>query len=175
VDIHSVIAPNTLLVKAGLYDPQRPESWKALFHCSGGGATLQLRDKNDKQTKEKVLQLLRSLPATEQRAFIIKTKEEVEAIGGDPNAAFGITGNQGFSISPAATGNFMRPGQGGTHGFFPDFKEIQTGFVAFGKGIRKGAVIPKMGLVDIAPLISRLLQLDMPAGDGMVYEGMLKK
>ncbi len=54
----------------------------------------------------------------------------------------------------------FRSAKGGTHGFFPDFKEIQTGFVAFGYGIKKGVVIPQMGLVDIAPLISKLLKLE---------------
>ena len=68
-----------------------------------------------------------------------------------------------------------RGSKGGTHGFYPDFKEIQTGFVAFGNGIRKGGVIPQMGLVDIAPLISKLLQLDMPAGDGLLLNGALAK
>lgn len=175
VDIHSSLAPNTLLAQAGLYDPKKPEDWKAYFHPSGGGAMLYLRNKNDKATKEKVLQLLKNLPLNEQRGFMIKSREELDAIGADPNAAFGVAGQQGFTISGAATGNFVRAGKGGTHGFYPDFKEIQTGFVAFGKGIRKGAVIPQMGLVDIAPLISKLLQLDMPAGDGILYEGLLGK
>jgi hypothetical protein len=31
-----------------------------------------------------------------------------------------------------------------------------------------------MGLVDIAPLISKLLKLDLPAGDGVLLEGVLK-
>jgi hypothetical protein len=29
-------------------------------------------------------------------------------------------------------------------------------------------------LVDIAPLISKLLKLDLPAGDGVLLEGLLK-
>jgi hypothetical protein len=31
-----------------------------------------------------------------------------------------------------------------------------------------------MGLVDIAPLISKLLNLNMPAGDGVLLDGLLK-
>lgn len=175
VDIHSALAPNVLLAKAGLYDPQRPDNWKAYFHPAGGGAFLQLKDRNDQQTKEKVLQLLKSLPPQQQNAFIIKTREELDAAGADATAAFGLAAQQGFTFSPAATGDFIRAAKGGTHGFYPDFKEIQTGFVAFGHGIRKGGVIPQMGLTDIAPLISYLLQLNMPAGDGMLYNGILAK
>ncbi|MRG45056.1 sulfatase-like hydrolase/transferase [Chitinophaga sp. SYP-B3965] len=175
VDIHSAIAPNVLLAKAGLYDPKKPESWKAYFHPSGGGAFLQLKDKNDKQTKEKVLQILNSLTPQEKKTFLIKSREDLDAIGADPTAAFGIAAQQGFAFSAAATGDFIRASKGGTHGFYPDFKEIQTGFVAFGKNIKKGTVIPQMGLVDIAPLISKLLKLDLPPGDGLLYDGILAK
>ncbi len=71
VDIHSSISPNTLLAKAGLYDPQKPENWKAYFHQSGGAAFLQLKDKNDKQTKEKVMQLLKSSPPGAAKYFLL--------------------------------------------------------------------------------------------------------
>jgi predicted AlkP superfamily pyrophosphatase or phosphodiesterase len=174
VDIHSSIAPNVLLAKAGLYDPQKPENWKAWFHQAGGAAFLHLKDKNDKQTKEKVMQLLKSLPVQQQNTFLIKTREELDAVGADGTAAFALAGKQGYTFNNAATGEFIRAAKGGTHGFFPDFKEIQTGFVAFGHGIKKGVVIPQMGLVDIAPLISKLLKLEMPAGDGVLLEGLLK-
>lgn len=175
VDIHSSLAPNVLLANAGLYDPKKPENWKAYFHQSGGAAFLQLRDPKDQATKEKVLQLLKDLPPQQQKAFLIKTRQDLDAIGADATAAFGLAAQQGFTFSGAATGNFIRAAKGGTHGFFPDFKEIQTGFVAFGSGIKKSVVIPQMGLVDIAPLISKLLKLDLPAGDGILYEGMLTK
>jgi predicted AlkP superfamily pyrophosphatase or phosphodiesterase len=174
VDIHASLSPNVLLAKAGLYDPQKPENWKAYFHPAGGASFLQLKDKNDKQTKEKVLQLLSSLPLQQQKTFIIKNREEMDAIGADGSAAFALTAKQGYSFNGATSGEFIRAGKGGTHGFYPDFKEIQTGFVAFGYGIRKGVVIPQMGLVDIAPLISKLLKLDLPAGDGVLLEGLLK-
>ncbi|MBO9151635.1 alkaline phosphatase family protein [Chitinophaga sp. GCM10012297] len=175
VDIHATVAPNVLLAKAGLYDPQQPANWKAYFHTAGGGCFLQLKDKNDKPTRDKVLQLLKDLPAAQRQTFLIKTREELDEIGADPTAAFGLAGRQGYAFTPAATGEFIRPAKGGTHGFYPDFKEIQTGFVAFGSGIRKGGVIPQMGLVDIAPLISQLLGLDMPAGDGLLLNGVLTK
>jgi len=174
VDIHANLAPNVLLAKAGLYDPQKPENWKAYFHSAGGSTFLQLKDKNDKQTKEKVLQLLNSLPPQQQKTFTIKTREEMDAVGADGSATFALAAKQGYAFTGAASGEFLRAGKGGNHGFYPDFKEIQTGFVIFGYGIKKGVVIPQMGLVDIAPLISKLLNLNMPAGDGVLLEGLLK-
>nr|WP_295932151.1 alkaline phosphatase family protein [uncultured Dyadobacter sp.] len=175
VDIHSAIAPNTLLAQAGLYDPKNTGAWKAYFHASGGSAFLHLKDKNDRQTLEKVKGLLANLSVSQQNMFTIKDRSALDAVGADPNAALALAPRQGFNISNAATGDFIRAASGGTHGFFPDFKEIQTGFVAFGKGIKQGAVIPEMGLQDIAPLIAHLLRIDFPSADGVVYPGMLVK
>jgi predicted AlkP superfamily pyrophosphatase or phosphodiesterase len=175
VNIHTAIAPNILLAKAGLYDPNNKTNWKAYFHSSGGAAFLHLKDKNDSKTLEKVKQILDQLPVSQKRLFAVKDRAALDAVGSDPNAALAIAPVQGITISGAATGDFMRAASGGTHGFFPDFKEIQTGFVVFGKGIKHGAVIPEMSLQDIAPLIAKLLKLDFPTADGTLYPGLLVK
>src|SRR5215217_6214473 len=107
--------------------------------------------------------------------FDVKDRAQLDAVGSDPNVALVLAPRQGFTVSNAATGNFLRTASGGTHGFYPDFKEIQTGFVAFGKGIKKGAVIPEMGLQDIAPLIAKLLNINFPSADGTLYPGLLVK
>jgi len=49
------------------------------------------------------------------------------------------------------TGDAVKPGHGGTHGYFPDFFEIRMGFVAAGPGVRKGGVITEMSEKDTAP------------------------
>ena len=41
--------------------------------------------------------------------------------------------------------------------------------------IKKGTVIPLMGLEDIAPLVAKLLGLDLPTAEGMLYPGILLK
>jgi hypothetical protein len=119
------------------------------------------------------VELLNQLPANQRAMFAIKDRKALDAIGADPNAVLALAPMQGYTCSGASTGNFLRAASGGTHGFFPDFKEIQTGFVAFGKGIKKGVVVPEMGLIDIAPLVSNLLQLNMTTADGNLYPGML--
>lgn len=175
VDIHSSIAPNILLAKAGLYNPEKKDEWKAYFHSAGGSTFLHLKDKNDKATLAKVNALLDKLPASQKQMFAVKDRNALDMAGADPNAALALAPVQGYAFNNAATGDFIRSASGGTHGFFPDFKEIETGFVVFGKGIKKGAVIPHMGLQDIAPLVAKLLKLDFPTADGVVYPGMLTK
>jgi predicted AlkP superfamily pyrophosphatase or phosphodiesterase len=175
VDIHTAISPNVLLAQAGLYDPNSKANWKAYFHSSGGSAFLHVKDKNDTQTLEKVKTALAKLPVSQKALFEVKDRAQLDAVGADPNAALALAPRQGISVSGAATGDFLRASSGGTHGFYPDFKEIQTGFVAFGKGIKKGAVVPEMGLQDIAPLVAKLLNIDFPSADGTLYPGMLVK
>jgi predicted AlkP superfamily pyrophosphatase or phosphodiesterase len=175
VDIHTAIAPNILLAEAGLYDPSNKTNWKAYFHSSGGSAFLHLKDKNDTKTLEKVKQLLDKLPAKHKNLFSVKDRSALDSVGSDPNASLAIAPKQGITISGAFTGDFIRAASGGTHGFFPDFKEIETGFVAFGKGIKQGTVVPEMSLQDIAPLIAKLLKLDFPTADGALYPGLLVK
>ncbi|MFC3159361.1 hypothetical protein ACFOEQ_13285 [Chryseobacterium arachidis] len=62
MDIHTQFNPNVMLAKAGLYDNDKKENWKAYFQASGGSAFLHLKNPNDKATLNKVNELLKNLP-----------------------------------------------------------------------------------------------------------------
>jgi len=173
VDIHTQFKPNVMLANLGLYDDAHKEVWKAYFQQSGGSAFLHLKDPKDKTTLEKIKQALNQLPEGIQRMFHVLDKEAVAKAQGDPNAALALAAHQGFSFGASAKGDMLASVSGGTHGYLPtDFKEIQTGFVAFGKGIKTGTVLPLMGQEDIAPLIAKLLNLELKT-DGVLYPGLL--
>ncbi len=175
VDINTSISPNVLLARNGLIDEAGGKNnWKAMFHSSGGSAFLHLKNKADTKTLARVQAILDSLPASVKKLFRIVSRQEMDKIGADPNAALAIAGIEGVSISGGTTGEFVRAGRGGTHGFFPDFQHIQTGFIAYGAGINQGTVIPQMGLEDIAPIIARLLALPFKAPDGILLPGIIK-
>lgn len=174
VDIHTQFKPNVMLSKLGLYDDANKEIWKAYFQQSGGSAFLHLRDPKDRVTLDKIKKGLNELPDGIQKMFHVLDKDALTKAQGDPNAFIALAANQGFSFGASATGDMLAPASGGTHGYLPtDFKEIQTGFVAFGKGIKEGAVLPLMGQEDIAPLILKLLNLNLKT-DGVLYPGLLK-
>lgn len=174
VDIHTQFKPNVLLAQLGLYDDKNKENWKAYFQQSGGSAFLHLKNPSDKETLEKITKALALLPDGFQRMFHVLDKAGVAKAQGDPNAALALAANQGFSFGASATGEMLASAKGGTHGFLPtDFKEIQTGFVAFGKGIKAGTVLPLIGQEDIAPLIADLLKLKLKT-DGILYPGILQ-
>ncbi|MFT3824871.1 MAG: ectonucleotide pyrophosphatase/phosphodiesterase [Chitinophagaceae bacterium] len=175
VDIHTSFSPNVLLAQNGLITKQNTkDGWKAMFHSSGGSAFLHLKNSNDTKTLARVRAMLDSLPLNVRKLFRVVNREEMDKIGADPNAALALAPVEGVSISGGINGDLLRAARGGTHGFFPDFPHIQTGFIAYGAGINNGIVIPQMGLEDIAPVISKLLGLSFTAPDGVLLPGIIK-
>jgi len=174
VDIHTQVNPNVMLSELGLYNDADKSSWKAYFQASGGSAFLHLRDSKDKATLDKINKALGDLPQGVKKLFHVVNKTELTAAQGDPNAALALAAYQGISFGATGKGNLLTPAKGGTHGYMPtDFKEIQTGFVVFGQGIKQGVVLPLIGQEDIAPLINQLLGLGMKDFDGVLYPGLL--
>lgn len=176
VDIHSRLSPNVWLARAGLIGKERNRgNWKAAFHTQGASAWLHLKNPDDSETLRQVESILKNLPPQTRKLFRVVTREEIREAGGDPNAALAIAPVPGVAMSGSATGDDLKPGSGGTHGFFPDFSLIETGFVAFGAGVNTGRVIHKMGLEDVAPIIARLLALEFEAPDGVLYPGIINE
>lgn len=176
VDIHSSLAPNVWLAKAGLMGTERDRgNWKATFHTSGAAAFLHLKDPKDIQSVKRVEDILNQLPEKTKKLFRVVNKEELRAVGADPNAWLALAPIPGVAMSGAATGDDLRPASGGTHGYFPDFKQIETGFVAWGAGIAQGKTLHQIGLEDVAPVIAALLELDFKCPDGVLFPGILKR
>lgn len=176
VDTHSSLAPNVWLAQKGLIGttPDRG-SWKAAFHSSGGSAFLHLKDPRDEKTLQQVKQLLHELPGSQRKLFRIIERPVLDSMGSDPAAALALAAVQGITFNNNADGAILRPAGGGAHGYFPDFKEIRTGFVAMGAGLNNGAVFPEIGLEDVAPFIAQLLGLEFKQADGILYPGMLRQ
>lgn len=175
VNIHSSLSPNVWLVEAGLMENQPNRgNWKAAFHTSGASAFLHLKDKNDTETLNKVKAILNNLPESQKKLFRVLDQAELKKVGADPNAALALAPIQGISISPSSQAPLLKPAKGGTHGFYPDFKEIETGFIAWGAGIRENVEIQKMGLVDVAAVVDYLLNLKMDLPESNLYPGIKK-
>jgi hypothetical protein len=100
-------------------------------------------------------------------------RNKMNSVGANPEVAFALTAENEASFGNANTGDAIRMSNGGAHGHFPDTKEIRTGLVARGPGIKRGAVIPVMNLRDMAPIISKLLGLSFPSAEGTIPAGLL--
>ncbi|NLR82309.1 alkaline phosphatase family protein [Chitinophaga eiseniae] len=176
VDTHTSLAPNVWLAEKGLCgNKSNPSAWKAMFHSGGGSTFLKLKDKNDVKTLQQVKGILKDLPVGIRKQFRVIEQPELAQTGADLDAVLALTAVQGVSFSGSSDGAAVKKAKGGAHGYFPDFREIQTGFVAYGAGLAKEVKVPVMDLTDIAPLVAKLLGISMPAVDGIIYPGMLAK
>jgi len=173
-DVKKTVSPNVWLKEAGMMNDLKSGDWKAQFNTSGGSAYLYLKDQSDKVTASKVKALLNAQPDSVKQYYRIISKEQLTKGGFNPNVAFAITGEHDAAFSSTSTGEALKGGKGGTHGHFPDTKNIRTGLVAHGPGIRKGAVIEEMNLRDMTPVIVTLLGLPFPPVDGKIPAGLLK-
>lgn len=176
VDVHSALSPNVWLRELGLLQDakKRGKNWKAVFHTSGASAFLILKDKNDITTLNQVKEKLASLPVNIKKLFRIVDKEELEKVGSSKEASLAIAPVPGIAISSSSEGTVLKPSKGGTHGFFPDFKAIETGFIAWGKNVSEGKVLEQMNIEDIAPVVSEILGLNFTPESGILYQGILK-
>jgi predicted AlkP superfamily pyrophosphatase or phosphodiesterase len=174
-DVKTTISPNVWLKEAGLNNDFKAGDWKAQFNTVGGSAFLHLKDPSDKATINKVKALLEGQPDSVKQYYRMISKEELAKGGYNPNVAFALTAEQDASFSGASSGDAVKAGKGGAHGHFPDTKKIQTGLVAHGPGIRKGAVIEEMDVRDMTPIMVKLLGISFPKVEGKIPAGLLKR
>ncbi|MDM1398003.1 alkaline phosphatase family protein [Myroides odoratimimus] len=156
------LQPNIWLKDAGLLDDAKTMDWKAMFHTQGGSAFLRVQGKDKVKTIEKVKALLEKQPQEIRNRYRMISKEELQKLGADPEAELALTGLDHTTFGGGLKGKVLSKlnKEGGAHGFLNSDKSMQTGFVAFGKGIKQGVVIEQMTLIDICPFISELLELD---------------
>jgi predicted AlkP superfamily pyrophosphatase or phosphodiesterase len=159
VHTHTAFAPNVLLGEAGLLRDGAKGAWKAQFKPAGGAAFLYLKDRRDETTLKKIVALLERLPEVRSGKFRLLDRRGLDAAGSDPGAVLALAAAPGYSFTGTEKAPFARPVNRGTHGYFPDFGDIQTGFVGCGAGLQKGRTVPLLKLTDMAPLVARLLRL----------------
>lgn len=174
VNTHTLLNPNVWLVEAGLHEdePDRGD-WRATFHPGGGSAFLRLRDPGDTDAVDEVRRILESQPRSIRKLYRIVEADELAERGADPDSPLAIAAEPGVYIGGDTGGPVVGPRSGGAHGYFPDFQQIHTGFIAWGAGVQPGPRIPIMGLEDVAPVVAALLGLNFDPPDGILRPGIL--
>lgn len=174
VDVHTTLLPNAWLRDAGLLSNGPGESWTAAFHASGGSAFLRIHPSEPAQrVLGSVLNLLAALPAGVRAMFTIVDRAELDRLGAEPDAALALAARPGVVFSHDRNGDPIQAAHGAGHGFHPEMREMLTGFIAAGAGVRPRAVVPMLPIEHIAPFIAALLDLDLPDVDGTLLPGLL--
>jgi len=173
MDMHSVIRPNIWLAKDKLWK-SGPE-WRMKFQSAGGSAFLYLQHPKDTQMVGRVRELLEQLPDSLKNKFRIIEKQELIKMGADKNAVMALAAVPGVVFGNGTEGEVTGEIKGGHHGYDPDLPEMHTGFIAAGARIQKEKMIPQLTVVDIAPIIMSLLDVDFHAVSGKVPQGLFEK
>jgi predicted AlkP superfamily pyrophosphatase or phosphodiesterase len=193
-NINQIMRPNMLLSRI-----------PARFIAAGGSAFLYSQVKAiepgdpaaQKRVNEEIVKAvtdsLNQLPKDKLKLFRIIDRNELDRMGADSNALMALAATPGLVFSgsskPKQTENhgpgtlvqnnklegLFIPTTGGHHGYDPNIPEMYTGFIAAGAGIKKGGHIKEMKLVDIAPLIAKLLNIEFKSPDGKLKPGILKQ
>ncbi|MDM5153248.1 ectonucleotide pyrophosphatase/phosphodiesterase [Bacillus sp. DX1.1] len=160
--------------------------WKAYCQSCDGSAYVYVKDKNDIETIQAVQLLLEELLQDKQNGIeFILHDEEVKERGADGRCLFMLEAREGYYFVENYTGDFIKEITEkdvtsskkytfGTHGYSPTKPNYETIFMAAGKGIRPGVIIPYMRLIDEGPTIARLLGLHLGETDGTVIEDLLQ-
>jgi hypothetical protein len=166
------VSPNVWLKDWGLMENEN--DWKAKFHTAGGGAFLYLKDKRDVATLNTIMSKLKALPDADKKYFRIIDAKKLTAIGADPGVVLALSALNGAAFNARTNAPAIDKGKGGTHGYFPDTRNIQTGFVAESIALKKGTRIQEMNLRDISAIVVKYLGLTMPTSEGKVPKDLFK-
>lgn len=174
IDLQTRLAPNVWFVDAGLMAAQPDRgNWRATVYNTGVAGFVFLADPDDQEALMAARRAFDSQPAEIRALFEVLEREDMDRLGGAPDAALGLTPAPGVYISSSYQPPALQPAQGASHGYLPDLPGMSTGFVAWGTGIRPGRAVSSLGLEQIAPLIKELLGLDLAGSESPIHSKIL--
>lgn len=189
IDVKKTIALNSLFKDRGLItvnNEGKITDWKAYVKSCDGSAYIYLKDKKDKKTFTALKELIYSLK--NQGTFgidSILTGKEASKWGADSSCAFMLEAENSYYFVEDHEGDIINTIESkqtsedsypilGAHGYSPKKSALDTLFIATGKGIKKGLVLEEMNLVDVAPTIAKILDLNLKNVDGKAIKSILK-
>jgi predicted AlkP superfamily pyrophosphatase or phosphodiesterase len=175
-------SPNVALAKEGLITLDgsgRATSWRAAAWPAGGSCAIVMRDPDDRNTEARIRAVFSewAMRAGSPIARMI-SHEELEQMGAIPQAALVLEAAPGFSSDDLVTGPEEHPSEDtyrGTHGYLPTNPEMRASLVVYGVGVRSGTTVPLVQMVDIAPTIAALLDLNLPNAEGRPIEQIFER
>ena len=172
--MHTELAINLPLIEAGLITKGADghPAWTAIIAANRGLGSLYIKD-TSAATTARARQALEKYAALYPRRFRIIERAELDQWSADRDAVLGIEPTIGYVLDARLAPPFAQPhARAAGHGYRPDRSGMETGFIAYGAGVRGGWVLPVTNTIDIAPTIATLLGLDLPDADGKPIVGV---
>ncbi|HTM31703.1 MAG TPA: ectonucleotide pyrophosphatase/phosphodiesterase [Vicinamibacterales bacterium] len=163
---------NAALQRAGLIDVDAKgtiTAWRAYAWTAGGSAAVVLKEPNDDTTRAKAKAALQQLAADPAGAVDrILDGADLKASGGFPSVAFVVGLKPGFRTGAAMSGALITTvaSPGGTHGYLPGPRDMESSFYIIGEGIPAGRNLGGIDMRDIAPTLASRLGVSLPRAQG---------
>jgi hypothetical protein len=105
----------------------------------------------------------------------VVSADEMIQRGADPQAWFGLEAEPGFAFEDDRLGAPLAPARSrAAGGYLRESPDQRTGFVAFGRGVRRGLDVPRMSQLDVAPTLATLLGVPLEPTAGRALVGLLR-
>jgi predicted AlkP superfamily pyrophosphatase or phosphodiesterase len=163
--------PNAVLRDAGFIEEEdgKIKSWRAIIRSSGGSAALYVKDPND--APRAIEALLAGSKVDGKPIFSVIGRSTLDRLGYNPDAVLALDPAEGWAFTERL--GPTTPTVAGNHGQLPSRPGLETGFIAEGAGVRAGTTVERMRLVDIAPTVAAMLDLEMDDLDGHIRRDIL--
>lgn len=162
---------NAALREAGLIELNEKgavKSWRAFAWYSGGSAGIMLRDQSDSDARTKVAEVMNRLANDPSSGVAgVVDRSAAQLLGGFPDAAFVVGVRPPYRLGSKLLGAVtVQARSGGTHGYMPEIKEMDSSFFISGPAIPVGRDLGRIDMRDIAPTLAALLGVSLPTADG---------
>lgn len=159
-------------IDAGLIrldDAGKVSGWDAMPWPTGGSVAIVLARKDDAALEARVGELLASLEADPANGIAaVAGKPEIARMGGNPEASFFV--NLAPDTTAGGFGGAAAPLRGtpkykGTHGYFPQVKNLRSTFLIMGRGIAQGRSLGEIDMRAIAPTLAAILRVPLSGAE----------
>ena len=147
------------------------EDWQAYFLTCGGSTALYTKEDNPKlveEIKEKIESL--NLEGIDK----IFNTEEIQELKSSDSAKLWVEAKEGYVFDADARefieSRNQEPGPRGNHGFLPSKEKNLAMAIFIGPAFKENSVIENEKIVDIAPTIDKIYNLDMKDMSGSVID-----
>ncbi|ADL51127.1 alkaline phosphatase family protein [Clostridium cellulovorans] len=187
-DVDKVININSLFRENGFIVTDKNgkiKDWKVFFNTADGSGYVYLKDKKDEALRKQVKELLLDFAKDSNSGIdYVLSSKEAEEFGADPECDFLLEAKKGYyflnsahkDIVEEVTREKQREDKDytfATHGFSPSKVGYSTMLIAYGHGIKPGAIVEKARLIDEGPTFAELLGINLEQCDGEVIKGIL--
>ena len=167
------IKPNIVFVENDLIkvdENGKLVDWDVWCQRSGGTGQIRLKDKENKEIRSKVENILNELLNDENSGIseVITGEEAKKTRRGFPDADYVIISKPGYEVREDLAGDYLdsNTAQKAQHGYCENLKDMRASFYIEGINIEKNKDVEELRLVDVAPTLANIMGFEIPTAEG---------